>query len=517
MPARRTRKASHQPSPAQLNAALLDALEIDALLPPSLAGWRPQIVEALIHFLDLLPPQRMSEIILRQFALGEDATPAARMVALLSQCPTLHKLGQVLARNQQLDRGLRGHLQALESMPSTADVTSLEPVIRGQIRLPAALALGQAPLAEGSVAVVLPFCWREGGRLRDGVFKVLKPGIEQRLAEELAILPGLAGMLERRGRQRGLPTVDYRGTLKSVRRLLTQELRLDREQVNMRRAAAFHADEADLFVPPLLPWCSPRVTAMAQVMGGSLSTASLPAAKAGALADTLIRALLAKPFWTRSEKAIFHGDLHGGNLLLDADGRIAVIDWSLTASLAKPQREALVAIALGGLTCDERQICNALAALGGQEATGAGLRDAVGRSLDRLVLSGRPIGFDWLVGMLDDVALQGRTGFGEQLTVLRKSWLSLSGVVRDLHGDVPADLPLLGTGLQQFAAELPQRLLARPDCRDFSTHVSNADLARLAASAWPTCSRYWLRWLANAFAVAGGPGQPDDPSQVEAC
>jgi ubiquinone biosynthesis protein len=184
-----------------------------------------------------------------------------------------------------------------------------------------------------------------------------------------------------------------------------------------------------------------------------------------------------------------------------------VLDWRLTASLAKAQREALVAIAMGGLTLDAQQIGHALAALGMREAEGRELVDIVERSLDGLVGSGRPVGFDWLVGLLDALALHGATGFGEQLAVFRKTWLSLSGVIRDLGAGVAADVPLLSVGLRQFVAEWPARLFALPDSRAFATHVSNADLARLAASSWPTTLRYWAR-LARALSPSSASPPP---------
>ena len=40
----------------------------------------------------------------------------------------------------------------------------------------------------------------------------------------------------------GLPVLDYRNTLDSIRKLLAREVQLDHEQVHLARAAAFHAD-----------------------------------------------------------------------------------------------------------------------------------------------------------------------------------------------------------------------------------------------------------------------------------
>lgn len=492
-------EASFDPR-ALLDAELLASLGLDALVPAPLAAWRGLIVEAMAFFLQRLPPERLTEIINDQVALPPDAPATERMVALLARCPMLHKLGQVLARRQELHPDLRRQLQMLESMPSTLPVATIAARIREELGDDAQFTLADTALAEGSVAVILPFTWCEDGRNHDGVFKVLKPGIEERLAAELALLPALAAFVERRGAELGLPALDYRGTLASVGRLLDMEVHLDVEQQNMRRAEAFYRNDAGVFVPRLLPWCTPRITAMERVAGTKVSDAGSSADARAALGSRMLGALLAKPFWTRDEQAMFHGDLHGGNLLLTEDGRLAVIDWSLTAVLSKSEREALVALAIGGLTLDVRQIQHALTSLGMRRSDDPRFSGIIDRSLDRLVASGRPVGFAWLVRLLDELALAGATGFGEQLSVFRKTWLALSGVIHDLGTDIAADAPLINAGLHRFLVELPARLMARPDSRAFGTHVSNADLARLTLAAWPTTLRYWSRFIGGTWA-----------------
>ncbi|MFZ2853869.1 MAG: AarF/UbiB family protein, partial [Rhodocyclaceae bacterium] len=239
--------------------------------------------------------------------------------------------------------------------------------------------------------------------------------------------------------------------------------------------------------------CTPRITAMERVFGGKVSAVDLPAPARRELADTLICALLGQPFWNPSEDALFHADLHAGNLLRADDGRLAIIDWSLAASLTKTQREALLAIAVGGLTLDAPAIRAALAGLCALRADDPALAAAVEDSLDRLVFHAHLPGFDWLMELLDDVARQTAARFAEDLLLFRKTWLALSGVLGDLVDRASPDLPLLRLGVQRFVAEWPARCLTSPDSRAFSTHLSNAELLRLCASPWPTAIRYGLR------------------------
>jgi len=112
MSKRRTTPAA---TPSPFNAELFAALGLDELIPAPLAHWRPLVADGLRFFLERLPAQRLMAIVAEQMLLGAapQATAALRLVALLICCPTLHKLGQVLARRPELHPDLRRRLQAL--------------------------------------------------------------------------------------------------------------------------------------------------------------------------------------------------------------------------------------------------------------------------------------------------------------------------------------------------------------------------------------------------------------------
>ena len=51
---------------------------------------------------------------------------------------------------------------------------------------------------------------------------------------------------------------------------------------------------------------------------------------------------------------IFHGDLHGGNLFIAADGRIALLDFGITARMTDLERTAFMRLMLSGAMGDIR-------------------------------------------------------------------------------------------------------------------------------------------------------------------
>jgi ubiquinone biosynthesis protein len=120
-------------------------------------------------------------------------------------------------------------------------------------------------LAEASVAVVIPV--REKGSVgRDGVFKILKPGIEERLEQELALIERVGAYLDEKCEELGIPRLDYQETFEALADKLRQEVRLDLEQRHLAIAHS-HLSEPRVQSPALFDFCSPRVTAMERMCG----------------------------------------------------------------------------------------------------------------------------------------------------------------------------------------------------------------------------------------------------------
>jgi ubiquinone biosynthesis protein len=61
---------------------------------------------------------------------------------------------------------------------------------------------------------------------------------------------------------------------------------------------------------------------------------------------------------------VFHGDLHGGNLVVQPDGRTALFDFGMTGRLTEKQRVAFMRLLMFGTTGDQRGQLVALRDLG---------------------------------------------------------------------------------------------------------------------------------------------------------
>ena len=469
---------------------LIDEGAIAAVLPDEYARFRRPVLGALTTFLESLPAGHQAAALADQAALPPTATASERLFVLARSCPALHKLGQILARDRRLSAELRQHLQGLESLPPSTPLGAIQATLARELGPLDRLGVTLEPpaLAEASVAVVVPF--RAGPR--QGVFKVLKPGIEERLDQELGLLGRVGSYLDERCREFGIPHLDYEEVFEQIREKLRDEIRLDLEQRHLAQARAAYAGEPRVLVPALFAHCTARVTAMERVTGWKVTAHRLDAAgERRRLADLLVEALIARPIFTRASPAVFHADPHAGNLFLTDDRRLAVLDWSLVGALGEPERVALVQVLLAALALDGEHILATLEGLAERPPDRPALRSVVDAGLRR-VRRGQLPGLTWLMALLDEAARAARLRLGADLLLFRKALHTLEGVEADIGaGASRVDDVLLGEFLRHLAAEWPQRWLALPGCRAFATRLSNADLARLILGLPWAAARFW--------------------------
>src|SRR4029077_11061111 len=73
---------------------------------------------------------------------------------------------------------------------------------------------------------------------------------------------------------------------------------------------------------------------------------------AGVDTGELVRALLIAFLEGAMIYGVFHGDFHGGNLLVTPEGRVALLDYGITARMTEQQRLAFLRMMLAGAVND---------------------------------------------------------------------------------------------------------------------------------------------------------------------
>lgn len=478
-------------------------LETDALVPDVYAAYRPLIRDAVAFFFERLPEARLHEILRLLSELDGDASVQEQAHAAMRACPTLHKLGQVLARHQNLDPAFRDQLRLLESCAPSTRMEEIRPLIEselGDFVYRFQIELGDTPLAEASVAVVVPCTWKPSRRSkrRHAVLKVLRPGIAAKLHEELDILAALADFMDRRRQAYDLPRFEFRQTLDSVRDLLAHEVMLEDEQRNLADARERYENEVEILIPAVLPFSTPRVTAMERVFGhllaDGISHGALPHEGLGRL---MIRVLLARTVFSRESSALFHADPHAGNMMLTEDGRLALLDWSLVGHLHKSTGENIVRMLMGAIALDSARMLRALSAFAeipkDRESVDAVLEEGV-----RYIRRGRIPGLGWLTELFEDLAQAG-VGFPPEMLLFQKCLFTVRGVVAEVDSRCSLDRVFIETALARLVREWPRRIVTTPWSRNFSTHASSFDLFRAYYSIPFTFNRFWRQTAADAW------------------
>jgi ubiquinone biosynthesis protein len=498
-------------NPAPERIEFFESLDFGALVPEAYERYRPAIVDGLVFFLENLSADRAMDILAEQALMPPSAAVGERLVAIARHCPVLHKLGQVMGRNRRLPPGFRRLLQQLESVPSTLDVSEARALAEAELGplSRVGIAVEEPPLAEASVAVVVPFSWRNGApsEAAGGVLKLLKPGIEEKLEEELELLRRIGALLDERCEAYGLPQIDYGDTFSQVSTLLAHEVCLQREQEHMADARMECEGLSSVIVPEVYEFSTPRLTAMQRIVGTKVTDAdTLSAAGQRKLGNTIVKTLLARPLWSAAPRTIFHADPHAGNLFATDDGKLAILDWSLVGHLAKNDRIQLAQILLGAFTLDASRIRQAIDELAQGRTEEAALAAIVDQHLACLREGAWPR-LSWVMQLMDAAMTRARCRFSGDLLIFRKVLQTLEGVVADVSTECRPDRVLIVAFLRQLAGEWGQRPFATPFSRHFATHLSNLDLAHLLASApligslrWMSLQNAWLRGGAIGWA-----------------
>jgi ubiquinone biosynthesis protein len=418
------------------------------------------------------------------------------LLRLIAKVPGLQKLGQVIARNQNLRPALRKALERLENGIRDVRPEDVSAIIRRELgpRVDRyAVKIAPVILSEASVSAVVRFTWRnpQSGKRERGVFKVLKPHIPEYFAEDMDYLQGLAQYFADQQHNYGFPAKLLPDTFKKVRRLLRHEVNFAREQKTLLEAWNLYRSMRGIRVPRLIqPLCTPRITALTEARGIKVTNAAarLPVAKRRKIAEQLIEGLIAVPLLSTQENAIFHGDPHAGNLLYDnRTGELTIIDWALRERLSRDQRRHLALLFLMVTLRDPVGTCNEVLALSQQHIRsnsprGRMVGEFVTHFLAELPVVRMPSGVDAML-LLERLAMKG-VRFPGPLIMLSKVMFTLDGIL----GDIGA--PDRGLGFA-IARHVAQHWLT--NLKEFRSPLKTRDWLTLQCSALLYTGRLWLQ------------------------
>ena len=279
--------------------------------------------------------------------------------------PTYIKLGQIISSGEGIFPN-----ELVQQFRLLRDRVPAEPfdVVRSIVEADLGRPLGDVfaefspePIAAASIAQV------HGARLLDGtevVVKVQRPTVAELVRRDLAAMSWFAPFLV--GRIPVAALANPPALVELFAETIVEELDFRLEAENMLDIAAVLAetDHRSVIVPrPHPDLVTKRVLVMERLSGFAFDDVAGMRAE-GVDTAAVVRACMVLLMEGCMLHGVFHGDLHGGNLLVGPDGRVALLDYGITGRLDEARRLAFLRLMIGTTTNDTRSQLAALIDLG---------------------------------------------------------------------------------------------------------------------------------------------------------
>jgi ubiquinone biosynthesis protein len=341
--------------------------------------------------------------------------------------PTFIKLGQLLATREDLfPPEITRALSQLHSGVPPMKPRMVERLLKralGDDFQRAFASIDPEPLAAASIGQVHRAVLRTGEHV---VVKVQRPGLRRVVAADLALMRFFAGLLAQAIPE--LAAMEPVSLLEAFERSITAELDFTREAENAARMSALLDGAREVRVPRFHHALTrPTVLVMEEVRGRKLSALSDSEQKAA-------RAALLRAFSRQIlDNGFFHADPHPGNVLVESDGRLVLIDLGAVERVDDALKAGIGRLVRAMALGRKRALADAVLALSPNGSTVAIDRARLETELAELVdgVSGQADGAKMLAQMVA-LGRNHKLRLSPSLLALVRAMALLDGVLRGL-------------------------------------------------------------------------------------
>jgi ubiquinone biosynthesis protein len=293
--------------------------------------------------------------LLRRHKRGEGRPGERLAVALTELGPSFIKLGQLLStRADLLGDEITEDLTQLQDRLPPFPGAQARALIEAEFEQPLPTlfaAFDDTAVAAASIAQVHFAITTDGAEV---AVKVLRPGIARAMARDLDLFLWLAHLAER--------TKPHLRRLKPVEvvETLAQSVQLE---MDLRFEAAAASELAENFAGdtgfrvPRIDWLrTGRTVLTTERISGIRVDDRAALIAAGHDVDAVLRNAASAFFKQVFRDGFFHADLHPGNMFVDEDGALAVVDFGIMGRLDRQTRYYLADMLIGFLTGDYRRV-----------------------------------------------------------------------------------------------------------------------------------------------------------------
>ena len=353
---------------------------------------------------------------------------------LCAQGPAFVKAGQALStRPDLLGAQAAEDLTRLQDNLPPDDFDKIKPILEGTFEASIDEIFRdfhETAVSAASVAQV------HFAQLNDGqeiAVKVIRPGVSRAFRRDVTFLTWLARNFERA--RPDLRHLKPQGILEEFARNAVAELDLRIEAAALSRfRTQFTADDPVVLPEPIWDLCGERVLVMTRVAGTPIDHRQTLIDEGHDLQAVLTRA--AEVFFTSVlTHGYFHGDQHGGNMMIDKQGRVVFVDFGIMGTLPWRLRYFLADLMTSLLAQDYEALARRYQAAGylGPDQD----IDAFGLSVRAVAepIMGKPleqVSFGKLLGQLLAMSQQYRLEMQPELFLLQKNMLMAEGISRQL-------------------------------------------------------------------------------------
>jgi ubiquinone biosynthesis protein len=269
--------------------------------------------------------------------------------------PAYIKLGQIISSGRGLfPEELVEEFKKCRDQVPAVPFEAIRRVVESELGQPIEAVFTEfdsVPLAAASIAQV------HRARLQTGeevVVKVQRPEVADWVKRDVAAMAWVAPRLV--GKIPVAALANPPVLVEVFAETIVEELDFRLEAENMIDIARVLADagQGAVVVPRPHPrWVTARVLVMERLEGFSYDDVS-GMKEAGIDTEAVFHSMMIAFLEGAMIYGVFHGDFHGGNLFVMSDGRVALLDYGMTARLDEQQRSAFLRIMMAGAVNDLR-------------------------------------------------------------------------------------------------------------------------------------------------------------------
>lgn len=288
----------------------------------------------------------------RRVAAEAHRKRARRLTVTLAELgPTFIKLAQVFAsRADILPEPYLSEIGALTDRVPPISLEEVEGVIEREYGHPAQemfVALEPEPLAAASLGQV------HRARLddRDVVVKVLRPGVEELVATDLEAafrVLFFVNVLFPNHHVRAITTI-----VREFAKRIEEEMDFREEARNAGMIRANFSGDPRVRVPQIIePYTRRRVLVLEFMEGTKIDRLQDRIVAGNVSLDTLIETIIEVYVQMMLVDGVFHADPHPGNLLVDPEGRLVLLDFGMVIRVEQETRARLIATVMSAVRQD---------------------------------------------------------------------------------------------------------------------------------------------------------------------